>query len=136
VFICGCIVFNASAEVAVKDAWVRGTVPSQTVTGAFMTITSSTDAKLVGASSPIASMTEIHESSMKGGVNHMHAVESIALPAGKAVELKPGGFHMMLMGVSKVVAAGQKVPLELTIEEKGGKRSTVKVEAAVRPLGK
>ena len=135
VFICGCVVFNASADVAVKGAWVRGTVPSQTVTGAFMTVTSSVDAKIVGASSPIAHMTEIHESTMKDGVNRMNAVESVALPAGKAVELKPGGYHMMMMGLSKPVAAGQKVPITLEIVEAGGKRSKVEVQADVRPLG-
>jgi copper(I)-binding protein len=125
----------AFAEVTVKDAWVRGTVPTQSVTGAFMTVTSSVDAKLVGASTPIASMTEIHESKMKDGVNQMNAVESVALPAGKAVALKPGSYHMMMMGLTKPVVAGEKVPIELIVES-GGKRSIVKVQAEVRPLGK
>jgi len=125
----------AFAQVTVKDAWVRGTVPAQNVTGAFMTVTSSVDAKLVGASTPIASMTEIHESKMKDGVNQMNAVESVALPAGKAVALKPGSYHMMMMGLTKPVVAGEKVPIELIVES-GGKRSIVKVQAEVRPLGK
>ena len=119
-----------------KDAWVRGTVPAQTVTGAFMTVTSTTEAKLVGASTPIANMTEIHESTMKDGVNHMHQVEAVTLPAGKAVQLKPGSYHMMLMGLSKPVAAGQKVPITLEIVGADGKRSKVEVQADVRPLGK
>jgi copper(I)-binding protein len=58
----------------------------------------------------------------------------VALPAGKAVQLKPGGHHVMLMGVSKALKAGDTVPITLTIEEKG-KRSTLEVKAAVRPLG-
>jgi copper(I)-binding protein len=135
-FICGSIVLGtAQAEVTVKDAWVRGTVPAQTATGAFMTITSTTDAKLVGASSPVAKMVEIHESSMTmGGTAHMHEVEAVALPAGKPVQLKPGGHHVMLMGLAKPVKAGDTVALTLTVEEKG-KRSHVEVRAGVRPLG-
>src|SRR5258706_7813922 len=113
------------AEVTVKDAWVRGTVAAQTVTGAFMTVTSSEDAKLVAARSPIAAMAEIHQSTMKDGVNRMDAAGAVALPAGKAVELKPGGYHVMLMGIAKPVAAGQKVPIVLTVEDKHGKRSTI-----------
>ncbi len=126
---------TAHAEVTVKDAWVRGTVAAQTVTGAFMTVTSSEDAKLVAARSPIAAMAEIHQSTMKDGVNRMDAAGAVALPAGKAVELKPGGYHVMLMGIAKPVAAGQKVPIVLTVEDKHGKRSTIEVHADVRPLG-
>jgi copper(I)-binding protein len=135
VFICGCVVFNVSAEVTVKDAWVRGTVPVQTVTGAFMTVTSSTEAKIVGVKSPIAPMAEIHESTMTDGVNRMHEVQAVPLPAGKPVKLEPGGYHVMLMGLKKPVTQGQKVPLTLEIES-GGKRSKVEVQADVRPLGR
>lgn len=124
----------AHAEVTVKDAWVRGTVPAQTTTGAFMTLTSTTDAKLVGAASAVAKMVEIHESMMHGTTAHMQEVKAIPLPAGKPVELKPGAHHVMLMGLSRPLKAGDTVPLTLTIEEKG-KRSTVEVKAAVRPLG-
>jgi copper(I)-binding protein len=122
------------AEVTVKDAWVRGTVPAQTTTGAFMTLTSTTDAKLLSAASPLAKTVEIHESMMHGSTAHMHAVEAVVLPAGKAVSLKPGGHHVMLMGLARPLKPGDTVPLTLTIEEKG-KRSTLQVQAAVRPLG-
>lgn len=124
----------AHAEVTVKDAWVRGTVPAQTATGAFMTITSTTDAKLVSASSPAAKMVEIHESMTMGGVAHMHEVEAVPLPAGKPVQLRPGGHHVMLMGLLKPLKAGDIVPITLTIEEKG-KRSRLEVKAQVRALG-
>lgn len=124
----------AHAEVTVKDAWVRGTVPAQTATGAFMTLTSSTEAKLVAVASPVAKAVEIHESMMHGGNAQMHEVAAVALPAGKPIELKPGGHHVMLMGLAKPLKPGDTVPLTLTIEEKG-KRSKVEVKAAVRPLG-
>jgi hypothetical protein len=110
-------------------------VPAQTSTGAFLTLTSTVDAKLVGVSTPIAKMAEIHETKVMGGANHMHEVESVALPAGKAVALTSGGHHVMLMGVAKPVKPGDTVPLVLTIEEKGGKRVSVEVKAEVRPLG-
>jgi len=135
-FICGCVCLNAAAEVTVKNAWVRGTVPSQTTTGAFMTITSSEEATLVGASTRIATMSEIHESSMKAGVNHMQGVDAVKLPAGQAVELKPGGYHLMLMGISNPVGEGQKVPITLTVQDAKGRKSTVEVQADVRGLGK
>lgn len=132
----GFLCSSVFAEVTVKDAWVRGTVPAQKSTGAFLTITSTEDAKLLGAASKIARTVEIHESGMKDGVMHMHAVEFVPLPAGKAVELKPGGHHVMMMGLSGQVKEGDKVPLTLTIEDRKGKRSRVEVQAAVRPLGK
>ena len=125
----------ALGDVTVKDAWVRGTVAAQTTTGAFMTITSSEEAKLVGAKSSLAKTAEIHQSMLMDGVSHMHAADAVALPAGKSIELKPGGYHVMLMGLAKPVAAGDKVPIELTVEDKRGKRSKIEVRAEVRPLG-
>ena len=132
--VCATACALAHAEVTVKDAWVRGTVPAQTTTGAFMTLTSTADAKLVSVASPVAKMAEIHESMMHGNTAHMQEVEAVALPAGKAVSLKPGGHHVMLMGVGKPLKPGDTVPLTLTIEEKG-KRTTLEVKAAVRPIG-
>jgi copper(I)-binding protein len=122
--------------VKVKDAWVRGTVPAQTSTGAFLTLESSGDTKVVGVKSPAAKTAEIHASAMKDGVMHMHALESLALPAGKRVELQPGGHHVMLMGLAKVLGEGDTVPLVFTLEDAKGKRTTLEVKASVRPLGK
>jgi copper(I)-binding protein len=65
----------------------------------------------------------------------MSAVESVPLPAGKAVELKPGGLHVMLMGLANPLKPGDKVPLTFTIEDKGGKRTQLDVSAEVRPIG-
>jgi periplasmic copper chaperone A len=127
---------SAFAEVTVKDAWVRGTVAAQKTTGAFMTLTSSEDAKVVAVRSPVAKEAEIHQSMMHDGVAHMHPAESLALPSGQAVQLKPGGYHVMLMGLAKPVFPGDKVPMTLTIEDAKGKRSTLEVQAVVRPLGR
>jgi copper(I)-binding protein len=126
----------ANAAVTAKDAWVRGTVPAQKTTGAFVTLESSEEAKVVGVKSPAAKTAEIHSSDMKDGVMHMHAVESLSLPAGKRVELQPGGYHVMLIGLAKALGEGDTVPLTFTIEDPKGKRTTLEVKASVRPLGK
>lgn len=124
------------AEVTVKDAWVRGTVPAQKSTGAFMTLTSSEDAKVVAAASPIAKIVEIHSSGMSGGVMRMHAVEAIELPARREVRLQPGGLHVMLMGLAAPARPGETVPITLTIVDKRGARTQLEVKAEVRPLGR
>ena len=128
-------VFAAQAEVTAKDAWSRGTVAGQKSSGVFLTLTSSEDAKVVAVRTPVAKSAEIHHTMAHQGVMHMHAVEELELPAGKPVELKPGGHHVMLMGLAKPLAAGDAVPLTFTIEDAKGKRTTVEVKAAVRPLG-
>jgi len=124
----------AFAQVQVKDPWVRATVPQQTATGAFMQLSSSTDERLVSASSPVAGVVELHEMKMEGDVMKMRAVPSIAIPAGKGAELKPGGYHVMLMKLKSQMKEGDVVPLTLVVEGKDGKRQTLEVKATVRPL--
>ena len=127
---------GALAEVSVTKAWVRGTVAGQQTTGAFLTLRSTEPAKLVGVSSPVAKIAELHTSGESGGVMRMHAVDAIALPAGKAVELKPGGFHVMLIDLRNAVRAGDRVPLVLEIEDAKGRIRRIDVKADVRPLGR
>jgi copper(I)-binding protein len=132
--LCGTFV-TAHAATTVADAWARGTVPQQQASGAFMRITSAEGGKLVGVSSPVAATVEVHEMKMDGGVMKMGAVPSLDLPAGQAVELKPGGYHVMLMGLKQQLKAGDSVPLTLTIEGKGGQKETLQVTAPVKALG-
>jgi periplasmic copper chaperone A len=122
------------AQTTVKDAWVRGTVAQQKATGAFMQITSARGGKLVSVASPVAGIVEIHEMTMSGDVMKMHAVPGIDLPAGKAVELGPGGYHVMMMALKRPLKAGDQVPLTLVIEAIGGKRETLLVRAHVKAL--
>jgi copper(I)-binding protein len=124
----------AHAQVTVQDAWVRGMVETQTSTGAFMRITSKSAARLIGAQSPAAGMAEIHQTTMDGGVMRMRPVEAIELPAGKTVELKPGGYHVMLMHVRQPLKEGATVPVTLVVEGKDGKRQTIEVQAPVKAL--
>jgi copper(I)-binding protein len=124
----------AHAQVQVKDAWVRATVPQQTATGAFMQLSSPTDARLVSASSPVAGVVELHEMTLDKDVMKMRAVPGIDIPAGKGAELKPGGYHVMMMDLKKQMKKGDVVPITLVIEGKDGKRQTLQVKAQVRPL--
>ena len=124
----------AWAQVEVKSAWVRGTVAAQKTTGAYMEISSARGASLVGAESTAAGAVEVHEMSMDKNVMRMRAVPRLDLPAGKTVELKPGGFHMMLIDLKKPLQKGDSVPLRLKIENKDKTVSTVEVKAEVRDV--
>ncbi|HEU5296914.1 MAG TPA: copper chaperone PCu(A)C [Burkholderiaceae bacterium] len=122
-------------QTTVKDAWVRGTVAQQKASGAFMQITSAQGGKLVSVSSPVAGVAEVHEMSMEGTTMRMRAIGALDLPAGKAVDLNPGGYHVMLMDLKQTLNGGDTVPLTLVVESKDGKRETLEVKAPVRALG-
>jgi periplasmic copper chaperone A len=124
----------AAAQVTVSDAWTRAVAPGQMATGAFMRLTAATDLTLVGAASPAAKIVEVHEMKMEGGVMKMSAVDRLPLPAGKPVDLKPGGYHVMLMALREPLKEGDTVPITLTVVDKAGKTQKVEVRAAVRAM--
>ena len=101
--------FAVSAQVTVSEPWVRATVP-------------------------LAGVVEVHEMAMDAGVMKMRAIDGLALPMGKAVELKPGSYHVMLMDLKSQVKEGDAVPLTLTFETKDGKRQTLEVKAPARTM--
>ena len=123
--------------VDVKDAWVRTSVPGQKATGAFMKLTAKDGAKLVAASSPVAGVTEVHEMKMEGDVMKMKAVAGgLDLPAGKTVELKPGGYHVMLMDLKAALPKDSTIPLTLVFKDAKGveSRLELKVPVATAPI--
>lgn len=122
----------AFAQVTVADPWVRATVPQQKATGMFASVTAAKGGKVVAASSPVADVVEIHEMAMDNNVMRMRSIPALELPAGKAVELKPGGFHVMLMGLKQQVKEGDTVPVTLVVEGQDGKRESVEVKASAR----
>jgi len=127
----------AQAKVTIDNAWVRETVPAQKTTGAFATVTSTEGGKLLAVKSPVAKVVEIHSSSTKNGVMHMSAVDSVALPAGKAVHLAPaGGYHVMLIDLVRPMKVGDMVPLAFVIQDAAGRKSTVEVQAVVRTIAR
>ncbi len=119
------------ADVTVKDAWVRTTVPGQKGTGAFMSITAKSDLRLVGASSAAAGVTEVHEMKMNGDVMQMRAVSGVDLPAGKAVALQPGGLHVMLLDLKTALPKNATVPLTLLFKDAKGVESKVELTVPV-----
>lgn len=121
----------ASAQVQVRDAWARATLQGQTATGAFMTLTAPDGAKLVGVSTPVAGHSEVHEMVMDGSVMKMRPVPALELPAGRNVELKPGGYHLMLMDLKRTLKAGEKISLELRFETRERKLVTLPLEIEV-----
>ena len=123
-------------NVTISNSWVRATVQGQKATGAFMTVTSKENSKLIAVSSPIASIVEIHEMKMDKDVMKMSALPNgLDLPAGKAVDLKPGGFHIMLMDLKLPLNKDVAVPLTLTFQDSSGKKSqqVVQVPVIVQP---
>ncbi len=125
----------AQTTVKVEDAWVRGTVAQQKATGAFMRLTADKDARLVSASSPVAGVVEIHEMAMEKDVMRMRQVPGLDMAAGRALELKPGGYHVMLMDLKQQVKGGDTVPLTLVFEDASKQRFTQEVSASVTALG-
>lgn len=115
-------------QVNVSNAWVRATVPGQTVAAAYLEITARETARLVAVRSPVSPDVQIHWMQMDNQVMRMREVSAIDLPKNTAVNLKPGGYHLMLLQLKKPIRAGEVVPLTLVIETQG-KRENVKVNA-------
>ena len=120
------------ADVIVNDPWVRAPVAGQKTAGAYMRITSAKTVFLIGASSPAAKSVEIHKMSMDGGVMKMRPVTRLEWPAGKPVDLKPGGYHVMLIDLVRPLHKGDTVPITFSIEAGAGQREAVVVKAMVK----
>lgn len=121
--------------VKVEEPWVRGTVAQQKATGAFMRLTADKNARLVSVSSPVAGVVEIHEMAMEKDVMKMRQIPGLDLPAGRTAELKPGGYHVMLMDLKQPLKAGEMVPMTLVFEDEAKKRFTLDVQAPTKALG-
>lgn len=125
----------AQTTVKVDDAWVRGTVSAQKATGAFMRLTPSANARLVAAQSPVAGVVEIHEMAMENDIMKMRQIPGLDLAAGRTLELKPGGYHVMLMDLKQQLKGGESVPITLVFEDDAKKRFTQDVKVPVTALG-
>ncbi|QWD71024.1 copper chaperone PCu(A)C [Polynucleobacter sp. UB-Siik-W21] len=119
--------------IKIENAYTRATAPGQQVAGGFMKIENkgSSGDQLVSASSPAAGEVQLHEMAMDGNVMKMRQVKDIAVPPNGAVELKPGGYHLMFMNLKGPFAAGQTVPVKL----KFAKAGEVEVKLPVNAMG-
>ena len=124
--------YGQTADVRAEQPWARATAPQQKVGGAYVTLTSPIDDRLVGISSPVAGRVEVHEMTMEGSVMRMREVAGgLPLPAGRTVTLAPGGYHIMLMDLRQPLVAGQVIALRLRFEH----AAPMDVEAPVAPVG-
>ena len=120
-----------TAPVTADAAWARASVQGQSASGAFMRLTARESLSLVGVATPVAGVAEVHEMKMDGEVMKMRPLTSLELPAGKLVELKPGGHHLMLMDLKAPLQAGTRVPLTLTFRDAKGKTSKLELSVPV-----
>jgi periplasmic copper chaperone A len=122
---------NAS-DVKIEGAWVRIAVEGQKGTGGFMKLTAPSNMKLIAVASPVAGVGEVHEMKMQGDVMRMAELKGgLDLPAGQAVELKPGGFHIMLMDLKQPLKADSQIPVTLTFANAKGEQSKVEIKVPV-----
>jgi copper(I)-binding protein len=121
----------SAGSIVVEDAWARTSMGMDRAGAAYLEVVNETgqaDA-LVGATSSAAGTVELHETSADaGGQMAMHPVERIELPAGGRVALEPGGLHVMLIGLTADLVAGEEIELTLDFEH----APDLKVKAAVR----
>ena len=127
----GLVALAQTAAVKVEGAWARATVQGQKGTGAFMSLTAKEGTVLVGVSSPVAGVAEVHEMKMEGDVMKMRAVPLLDLPAGKKVDLKPGGYHVMLMDLKAPLAKDSTVPVTLLFKDAKGVQSKLELKLPV-----
>jgi periplasmic copper chaperone A len=118
------------SQLEVNNAWA-GATPGESENGAaYVTIQSPTADRLVSASTPVAKKAELHTMSMQGMVMKMRPISGVDIPAGQPVSLKPGGEHIMLMGLNQPLREGQSFPLTLDFEKAGPRTVTVTVGKA------
>jgi periplasmic copper chaperone A len=124
---------HGSHPVKVHSPFVRMMPPGQPNTAAFMTLenTGNTNLAVVAAESQVSKVVELHTHTMVEGVMQMREIEKIEIPAGQRTELKPGGLHIMLIGLHKPLSEEQVVEITLVYDD--GSRQTI--EAPVRHPG-
>ena len=131
----GLVSSAAAAGIQVQDGWARATVEGMKMGGAFMKIKND-EAKpdvLIGGSSPVAERVEIHSHVNDNGVMRMREAKGgVPLEANAVTELKPGGYHVMFMGLKKQLKEGDKIPV--TLKFKKAKPQTVNLEVKTAPM--
>jgi len=122
-----------AGEVTVSGAWVRATAPGQDSAAVSLNITSRQEARIVGASSPVAQRVEIHTMQHENGMMMMRQADSLPLPAKHEVAIGAGD-HLMLTGLKHALKEGDSILLTLIIEFADKRKEEITVRAAVKPL--
>jgi len=129
-----CALSTFAQSVSVTDAWARATVINTGSIALLAFVFGDYFSQVWSASTPVAGVTEIHEMKMDKDVMRMSAVAALDLPAGKAVELKPGGYHVMLMDLKNPLTDKSTIPMTLTFEDAKGQKSRLEVQVPVRAM--
>jgi copper(I)-binding protein len=137
-FLLGLIGTAQAQSIVIDKAVARATVGKMPNGAAFLQIENKgADDALLSGSSPASSRIEIHTMSMEGDVMKMRALDQLELKSGQRVEMKPGsGIHIMLMGLKKPLAVGEKFPLTLNFRKAGKIETTVEVVEMKMPMKK
>lgn len=124
-------VAHAADIVSVSEPFARATAPSAKAGAAFLTLSIATgEDKLLSVASPVAEKVELHNHIMEDGIARMRAVDAIPVVAGTPIALKPGGLHIMLIGLKQQLKEGDTVPLTLHFEKAGDVAVSVPVKGA------
>ena len=120
-----------AGDLTIQQPWTRAAGQGATAAG-FMEISNRGSAadRLLSASSPVARAMELHSMIRDGDVMRMRAVDAIEIRTGQTVTLRPGGFHLMLIGLSQPLRQGETVPVTLRFERAGEVQVTFPVQAA------
>ncbi|HER35542.1 MAG TPA: copper chaperone PCu(A)C [Halothiobacillaceae bacterium] len=119
----------AVGDLSVLDPWARASAGSAANGAAYLEIRNAGSQSdwLLGAESPVAMATHIHETTMDGGVMRMRPVEGLEIPAGGTVSLRPQGLHIMFMKLHAPLSEGESIALTLVFERAGRIELTVPV---------
>jgi len=123
-----------AAHVTAENAWARASVPGQQATGAFVRLTAKEPLRLVGVETSVAAVAEVHEMKMEGDVMRMRAIDSLDLPQGVAVELKPGGYHIMLQQLKAPLLKDTQVPITLVFKDGKDAVSRLSLQVPVQAM--
>ena len=117
---------------SVEDAYIRAMPPGRTATAAYLSLSNNSDrdCSIIGGSTDIAAKLEIHQQLNSDGMMKMRPVAAVTVAAGEALLFRPGGFHLMLLGVEAELVPGESHPLSLLTEDCG----TIEMIAVVRSL--
>lgn len=124
-----------AADLNIEDAMARAVPPTAKMSAAFMTLTNNadTDLAVIGAESSVAKAVELHNNTMTDGKMKMRQVNQIDLPANQTTELKPGGLHVMLIGLNRALVEGETIDLKLNFSDGSSKSMEIPIQQ-IKPM--
>jgi copper(I)-binding protein len=124
-----------AADLTIDSAMARAVPPTAKMSAAFMTLTNNanTDLAVLSAESSVAKAVELHNNTMSDGKMKMRQVNQIDLPANQTTELKPGGLHVMLIGLNKALVEGETIDLTLNFSDGSSEALEIPIQQ-IKPM--